>query len=114
MVDEGQHSIFSHDNIHSQVVVDGVYQFLLGEALCQNAFLQDVVVHTHAISIPAHLFQHLVYLGSEVVHGFSFVAFEAHTFLGLLHQIETLSDVVHRDLVGKSETSLNKNMITLA
>ena len=113
-LDERDEVIFTHEDVHPEVILNGVSKFSFCVSSGQNSLLQDQVVNSHAFCILTHFPQHGENIGSEVVHRFTFIILKTHTLLCLIHQLQALVDVIHRNLVRETETSLHKKINTFA
>ena len=112
--DQSDHVVFTHDDVHSEIVLDCFSQLLLCESFAQNTLLQDWIFNTETIWILAHIFDDLVYMGCEVMHRFSLVILQPDTFLGFVHEFKAFIDVIHGNFIWKSESCLNKEIFTFA
>jgi hypothetical protein len=111
---QGEHVLLSHNDVHFEVVIHGVVELFLCKTLLKDALLKERVVHTQSVHIFAHFLQNFKDPRPVVVHGFAFFCVLNDASMGFFHKFKTFCNVVFGNLVGESESGLNKKIITLA
>ncbi len=113
-VNEGNDVVFEHQKVQVLVVVNCLSDLLVRVSSSKCTLLEHLEIDAQVGIVFALLPDHLEDLRNVVVHRLAVLLFQSKVLLAFLHYLKALQDIHFADFVGKSESSLNSKLFTLA